>query len=97
MKGGDAILRIIKIVQRPKIPAQQLNIYCTNLVNNSHPNLVKFHDIYEDDVNIYFVLDYLPEGDILHYIHQKRHLSEGKIANIITQLLPVLNLVHKTN
>ena len=95
-KNGD-IKRVLKIVKKPDLKILKLSEYCTYLVNNSHPNLVKFHDIYHDKVNLYVVLDYLPQGDIFHYIHHKKHLSETKIARILTQILPVLNLVHKTN
>lgn len=34
----------------------------------NHNGVIKLHEVFEDEINIYFVLDYLEGGELYHHI-----------------------------
>ena len=62
-----------------------------------HDNIVQCFDIYEDDLYVYFVFEYMPEGDLFDYIINKpeRHLKEKEIIIILEQIFLALIYCHE--
>ena len=62
-----------------------------------HENIVKCYDIFEDDLSVYFVYEYLPKGDLNNYLFKKRNhcLKDKKIISILEQMLLSLIYVHE--
>jgi len=62
-----------------------------------HENIVKCHDIFEDDLSVYFVYEYMPKGDLENYLLKKRkhRLKDKKIIIILEQMLLALIYLHE--
>ena len=61
-----------------------------------HENIVKCHEIFEDDLSIYFIYEYISKGDLENYILKKgkHHLKDKKIIIILEQMLLALIYLH---
>lgn len=61
-----------------------------------HENIIKCHEIYEDCIQIHFVLDYIKGGDLLDKIITSniKHLSEKQSFSFLLQILRALNYLH---
>lgn len=68
-------------------------------INNllHHENIAKCYDIFEDDLSVYFVYEYLPMGTLYNYILKKRkqHLKDKKIISILEQIFFALAYLHE--
>lgn len=60
----------------------------------NHENIVKYLDIYEDNQNYYFVMEYVSEGELFVYVI-KGKFDEKKSRAIFIQLLKAINHCHK--
>lgn len=40
-----------------------------------HPNIIKLYDTFQDNLSLYFVVEYAPSGSLADYLHQKGTLS----------------------
>ena len=89
----------IKIMskQNEKIKSLLLNEIKVSLLVN-HPNLISCHCVYEDNINIYFVFDYIAQGTLFDYIkqHDDEKLTEKESIYIIQQVLHGLDYLHNT-
>jgi len=48
-----------------------------------HPNIIKFHEIYQDEKYVYFVMELCTGGELLERIATKGKLDEVEVANIM--------------
>lgn len=62
-----------------------------------HPFIVKLYFVYENDQFVYFVLDYLPAGNLFQRIIQKARFSEDSASKIMKNLLQALQYIHSLN
>ena len=62
-----------------------------------HENIVKCFEIFEDDLSVYFIYEYMPKGDLYNYILKKRknHLKDKKVINILEQMLLSVAYLHE--
>ena len=62
-----------------------------------HENIVKCYEIFEDDLAVYFIYEYMPKGDLFNYILKKRkhRLKDKKILNILEQMLMAMVYLHE--
>ncbi|CCW70821.1 unnamed protein product [Phytomonas sp. Hart1] len=60
----------------------------------SHPNIVKLEETYQDDSNLWIIMEYLACGTLDQMLKKKGSLSEASIKNIVTQLLLALEYIH---
>ena len=63
----------------------------------NHNNIVHCYDIFEDDLSVYFVFEFMPDGDLFDYILKKHNhrLKEKEIINILEQILLALIYLHE--
>ncbi len=61
-----------------------------------HPNIIKFHEAYQDDYNIYLVQEYCDGGDISARQKSEENgvFSEKTAGSYILQLLQAVNYMH---
>ncbi|GAA0157387.1 non-receptor serine/threonine protein kinase [Lithospermum erythrorhizon] len=60
-----------------------------------HPNLVKFHDAFEDDHNVYIVMELCEGGELLDRILSKGgRYTEEDAKKIVMQILNVVSFCH---
>ena len=62
-----------------------------------HNNIVKCFDIFEDDLDVYFVFEMMPDGDLFDYIIKKpeHHLKEKEVIIILEQIFLSLIYLHE--
>ncbi|OMJ77163.1 hypothetical protein SteCoe_23304 [Stentor coeruleus] len=62
-----------------------------------HDNICKLYYVYEDREAVYFVMEYLPHGDLLSRLNQKEKFSEVDSAKFMGKLLTTLDYLHSQN
>lgn len=67
------------------------------LMQNDHPNLMKVHEIIEDDLHYYIISELLNGGELYYKILSMKKFSEHDAALIIKQILLGLNYMHSKN
>ncbi|CAD8141236.1 unnamed protein product [Paramecium octaurelia] len=63
----------------------------------NHNGVIKLHEVFEDEINIYFVLDYLEGGELYHHIQNNQTFPEKLVARIIATVLNTLDYLQKLN
>ena len=48
-----------------------------------HPNICALFAVYEDDINIYMILEYCPAGDLYKRVVKRGKLNEYQSARFI--------------
>jgi len=94
-KGYDyAIKQVIK--QNDQLNISLIKEIEINSIIN-HNNIVHCYDIFEDDLSVYFVFEFMPDGDLFDYILKKHNhrLKEKEIINILEQILLALIYLHE--
>jgi serine/threonine protein kinase len=62
-----------------------------------HENILKLHEFFEDDINIYIILEYCSKGNFFQYLSVKRVLSESEAYSFFSQILKGLEYLHSLN
>ena len=65
------------------------------LANLNHPNLVKVHDLFEENGTAYYVMDYIEGESLRTKLNREGTLSENLVLKYLQQLLPALETAHK--
>ena len=60
----------------------------------NHPNIVKFHDVYEDNTHLHIVMERCTGGELFDKIIQKGRYSEKDAAVVIRQVLGAVAYLH---
>ena len=76
-----------------QLQQSELNV----LMKADHPNLMKVHEIREDDNHYYIISELLKGGELYDRIVQLKCFTEKECANIVWQVLRGLNYMHKNN
>ena len=67
------------------------------LANLNHPNLVKVHDLFEENGTAYYVMEYI-DGESLHTkLNREGPLPESLVLRYLDSLLPALEVAHNQN
>eukprot|EP01103_Thecamoeba_quadrilineata_P005529 TRINITY_DN15310_c0_g1_i1.p1 TRINITY_DN15310_c0_g1~~TRINITY_DN15310_c0_g1_i1.p1 ORF type:complete len:333 (+),score=38.36 TRINITY_DN15310_c0_g1_i1:91-999(+) len=78
-----------EVIERAKIEADILKIL------NGHPNIIRVHDIFEQDRMLHIVMDYI-DLDLLSYLSSfEGGLTENEASAIFKQILHVMKFMHK--
>ena len=67
------------------------------LANLNHPNLVKVHELFEENGTAYYVMEYINGKSLRTKLIQEGNLPEKLVLNYLQQLLPALNAAHQQN
>lgn len=63
----------------------------------NHPNIVKVHDIFEENGTAYYVMDYIEGESLSEIVKQRVALSEAEALGYIRQVTEALKYVHSLN
>ena len=63
----------------------------------NHPNIVKVHDIFEENGAAYYVMDYIDGKSLGDIVKQRAALSESEAVDYIRQVAGALKYVHSLN
>ena len=61
-------------------------------LKNEH--LIHLYEVYESTNSIYFVLDLVNGGELLHRVREKGLLTESTLQQLMTRLLLALDHLH---
>ncbi|ORY31914.1 kinase-like domain-containing protein [Naematelia encephala] len=63
----------------------------------SHPNIVRFDDCFEDDENVYMVLELCDNGSLMDLLRRRKRYTEPEVRYILVQLIAACQYMHQTN
>ena len=64
----------------------------------SHPNIARVYETWEDDNNLFLVMELCEGGELLQYIANKqKKFEEDEVATIINQCIYALAYLHENN
>ena len=89
------VLAVKKIQINNSLTKYKKTIKEINLLKNlDHPNIVKFYDFFEEEDNIYLMMEFLEGCTLKQYIQKTEIISENNARIIIKQLLTALSYLH---
>lgn len=62
-----------------------------------HPNIIKLYEVYENDMYIHLVMEYLRGGEMLIHLQNKGLFSEHDASKAIKCILEALDYCHSKN
>uniref|UniRef100_A0AAY5F1F5 Ribosomal protein S6 kinase n=1 Tax=Electrophorus electricus TaxID=8005 RepID=A0AAY5F1F5_ELEEL len=83
----------VKIVSK-RMEAQTKKEIAALKLCDGHPNIVKLHEIYHDQLHTYLVLELLRGGELLERIRRKQHFSETEASRIMRRLVSAVSHMH---
>eukprot|EP01017_Pseudomicrothorax_dubius_P024123 TRINITY_DN2567_c0_g2_i2.p1 TRINITY_DN2567_c0_g2~~TRINITY_DN2567_c0_g2_i2.p1 ORF type:complete len:383 (-),score=53.78 TRINITY_DN2567_c0_g2_i2:467-1615(-) len=60
-----------------------------------HPNIIELVCTFEDETNVYMVLEYAPRGTLFHYLRSKGRLNEEEALIIFKQTCMAVEFLHQ--
>ena len=63
----------------------------------NHPNIVKIHDVFEENGTAYYVMEHLSGGSLSDKVHDNGPLSEDQCIDYICQVSSALDYLHRRN
>ncbi|EGR34699.1 protein kinase domain protein [Ichthyophthirius multifiliis] len=86
----------IKIIQRSRLRSNEISFLRELEILRSldHPYIIKFHEVYVDEMFFYICMEYCEGGELLERITQKKFFKESEVAQIMEKLLYAVNYMH---
>ena len=98
---GSRERRAIKIINKLAIKSEEVRKKIMTEVEIQrkldHPNIVKVYEFYEDDFNLYLVMELCTGGELLDSIARIGCLSESQTAIYMKQILSAVYYLHSLN
>lgn len=63
--------------------------------NLRHPNIVRFHSVFEDQQNVYMILELCENRSFAEMVRRRRKLSEAESRFYMVQLLKAISYMHQ--
>jgi serine/threonine protein kinase len=67
------------------------------LASVSHPGIVRLFGSTNDKQNLYLILEYVPGGDLFHYIRKFGRLNLGTVKVYVAELVLIIEYLHSKN
>ena len=65
------------------------------LMRLEHPNIIKLHQVIDTDSELFIIMEYASEGELIDYIAAKGFLSERESRKFFRQLISALDHCHQ--
>lgn len=92
----------VKIISKTKLSAKDADLIKSEidimqfLKNSNNQNIVKMIDLFENETNIYIVMEYLSGGNLHTYLTEKGEiLTEIQVKEIMRQIVDGVRYLHK--
>lgn len=79
-----------------KNSVQNVNVERLIMCQVDHPFIVSMEFVFQNDLRVYFVMDYVHGGDLFQYMSQIRRFSEAQTAFYIAQIALALSYLHSS-
>lgn len=66
-----------------------------NIANLKHNNIIRIHDVFEENNTAYYVMEYLDCGSLSDYVTDKGRLYEEEAVSYIRQIADALAYIHE--
>uniref|UniRef100_A0A4W3J8U9 Ribosomal protein S6 kinase n=1 Tax=Callorhinchus milii TaxID=7868 RepID=A0A4W3J8U9_CALMI len=83
----------VKIISKRMEANTQREIAALKLCEG-HPNVVKLHDVFHDQLHTFLVMELLKGGELLDRIRRKKHFSETEASHIMRKLVSAVSHMH---
>lgn len=88
----------VKIINKRRAGAKGLKglmgeVETMSLLN--HPNIVRLEETFQDEENLWIVMEYMSGGELRGVLRREGSFSEDQTRRIITQLLLALEFIHQ--
>eukprot|EP01071_Lankesteria_metandrocarpae_P004306 Lankesteria_metandrocarpae@DN3475_c0_g1_i1.p1 len=91
-------MRAVKIVFKPKIEnIFRLKREILIMKRLDHPNIIKLFEVFEDQKNLYLVLEICSGGELFDRIIKSGHFSERYAASLMKQVFSAINYCHSND
>ncbi|KAM7063679.1 serine/threonine-protein kinase DCLK3 [Molossus nigricans] len=86
----------MKVIAKSKLKGKEDMVDSEILIiqSLSHPNIVKLHEVYETDSEIYLIMEYVQGGDLFDAIIEHVKFPERDAARMLTDLCKALVHMH---
>lgn len=93
-------LRALKILRKNSLINAHFYSYgvlkeAVYLEQIDHPNILKFCDYFEDNLNYYIASEYCKEGSLYQRIRKNNTISEDQATEIMFQIMLAVDYIHK--
>lgn len=89
-------VRACKIIPKSRIKdPKKFKIEIDILKDVDHPNIIKLYETFEDQLNVYLVMEVCEGGELFDRIIDKGHFSEKEARDVFGQLVRSLLYLHK--
>lgn len=62
-----------------------------------HENIVKLHDVLQDDLHTYIIMELLTGGELFERIRTRRDFTEREASSIMKSLISAIQFIHSQN
>ncbi|KAL4489468.1 hypothetical protein ABPG72_002764 [Tetrahymena utriculariae] len=86
----------IKIIDKSQLKQKQYLLLreLDMMKNLDHPNIIKFYEVYQDEMFFYICMEYCAGGELLERITKKKVFSEKEASIIIEKIFSAINHMH---
>lgn len=96
-KKDNQKIYAMKIMNKTKISgARQLQCLIAekNIMLNDNPFLIHLHYSFQTDDKLYFVMDYIPGGDMAYHLEMKQRFNEKEVRFFAAEIVLALEHLH---
>ncbi len=62
----------------------------------NHPNIIKMYGFFDDNVNIYIILEVGTGGQLFKHLKKFQNMPEQKVAGLMRQICQAINEIHSS-
>ncbi|KAL4463768.1 hypothetical protein ABPG72_022822 [Tetrahymena utriculariae] len=94
-KKDSKIIRAVKQIPKSKVKnAERFKREIEIMRTLDHPNIIKLYETFEDDRNIYLVMEVCEGGELFDRIIEKGRFTEIEARSIFSQIMQAINYCH---
>ncbi|CAD8191870.1 unnamed protein product [Paramecium octaurelia] len=96
-KKKDGQIRTVRVVPKTKVVNQSRFKQEINQMRYlNHENITRLIELFEDDKNLYFVLEYCDGGSLFEKILLRYYLKQSEARYLFQQIINSLNIAHRS-
>ncbi|KAI8137298.1 kinase-like domain-containing protein [Fennellomyces sp. T-0311] len=83
-----------KFIRRPKMLPSIIQEVAILMSLENHPCVIKIGKVYNEPKYVYFILEYVPDGELFDYVVARKYLSENETRFVFCQLFSAIDFLH---
>jgi serine/threonine protein kinase len=94
----------VKVIDKRKIGTSSGNCNLDGVLKEAemirslrHPNIIHLEDIFENDTNIFLVMELSLGGDLFDRLYSKKYYREDEARKVMKQILEAIAFLHSNN